>query len=141
MTLPAASRKFRSKNHAMNQRVHWWACLRCLREYGTKQKRCDCGGELVYFPSTAEMRRFRALRLEWKHGLISDLELQPSFLCVVEGVRITTYRADFRYTRDGQQVIEDVKGTTDEKYLTDEFKIKRKLVQAIFGITINIVTG
>lgn len=128
---------FRSKNDAMNRRVQSWWCLSCDKRYWTKSKTCICGStNLQYFPSEAEARRFAALKLELRCGLISDLELQPQYHIVIKGKKITTYRADFRYTKDGAQVVEDVKGS--EQHLTDLFKLKRKMVEAVYGIRILI---
>lgn len=45
-----------------------------------------------------------------------------------------TYRADFVYTKDGQQVIEDVKGSP--RMLTPEYLLKKKMMRALLGITI-----
>jgi hypothetical protein len=98
---------------------------------------CRCGStDLHYFPSEAEAKRFATLKLELRCGVISDLELQPEYHIVINGVKITTYRADFRYTRYGGQVVEDVKGS--EEYLTDLFKLKRKLVEAVYGVRLLI---
>jgi ribosomal protein L40E len=128
---------FRSKTEAMNRRVQSWFCLSCDTRHWTKPKICKCGStDLHYFPSEAEARRFAALKLELRCGLISDLELQPEYHIVMNGVKITTYRADFRYTKDGSQVVEDVKGS--EKHATSLFKLKRKMVEAEFGIRLLI---
>lgn len=128
---------FRSKTDAMNRRVQSWWCLTCNARYWTKTNTCKCGsGDLQYFPSEAEANRFAALKLELRCGLISELELQPKYNIVMNGVEITTYRADFRYMKDGKQVVEDVKGS--EQYITDVFKLKRKMVEAVFGIRITI---
>lgn len=45
-----------------------------------------------------------------------------------------TYRADFVYTKDGQRVIEDVKGSP--RMLTPEYLLKKKMMRALLGITI-----
>lgn len=129
--------KFKSKTDAMNRRVQSWWCLTCDARHYTKRKMCDCGStDLHYFPSEAEAKRFAQLKLELRSGLISDLELQPQYHIVINGLKITTYRGDFRYRRDGNLVVEDVKG--NEEYLTDLFKLKRALVEAIYGQKITI---
>jgi len=92
--------------------------------------------DLHYFPSEAEAHRFAALKLELRCGLISDLELQPYYPVVLDGTVMTTYKADFRYMRDGVQVVEDVKG--NEEYLTDLFKLKRKLIEHIYKLRLTI---
>lgn len=136
------SARFSTKHEAQNKRLHSWVCLHCNSDFTEKHKQCiECGGQLHYFPSKAELRRFRSLRLEQMAGQIESLELQPSYTIVLNGKSICTYRADFKYIRDGQRVIEDVKGTTNEKYLDPVFKLKRKLVEAVHGINIHIVRG
>ncbi len=135
-----ARRTFTSKHGAQNMRDHSWSCIKCNTTYKERTEFChSCHSPVQYFASKAELRRFRALKLEQRAGLISNLELQPSYPVVINGEKITTYRADFIYTRDEQRVVEDVKGTLDEKYLDPVFKLKRKLIEAVYGITINIV--
>ncbi|MEW8042044.1 MAG: DUF1064 domain-containing protein [Candidatus Thiodiazotropha endolucinida] len=129
--------RFKSRNHGMNARKHIWLCFDCKSTWTTKSKKCpQCGSQrFQYFPSTAEYKRYCQLRLMQNMGEISNLELQPSYPCVIEGKKVTTYRADFKYSNsNGASVVEDVKG--DE---TDVFKLKRKLVEALYGITIKIV--
>jgi hypothetical protein len=83
----------------------------------------------IRFASKKEAARYQELKLAQHAGDILDLELQPSFKLFVEGVHVTTYRADFRYrdTALGRDVVEDVKG-----FKTPEYKIKAKLFQALF---------
>ena len=129
--------KFRSKTDAMNRRVQSWWCLKCDSRVYKKKKKCSCGAsDFHYFPSEAEAKRFAQLKLELRCGTISNLELQPSYPFVVNDIKITTYKADFRYARDGEWVIEDVKGNKD--YLTDVFKYKRKMMKAFYGLEITI---
>ena len=40
---------------------------------------------------------YKELILLEKSGVISHLELQPQYDCVVDGKKICSYRADFRY--------------------------------------------
>ena len=88
----------------------------------------------IRFDSKAEARRFEVLRALEDAGKIADLRLQPAFRCVVNGTLICTYRADFSYVRDGRVVVEDVKGVE-----TREFKIKRKMVAALHGVTVETI--
>jgi len=136
--------QFKTKHEAQNKRKHSWLCMACDAVYTTKPSKglCQCGAKsLQYFPSQAELRRFYALKLELRAGLITDLELQPSYPVVINGQKVTTYKADFKYNRDGVSVVEDVKGTLNEKYLDPVFLLKRKLIEAIYGITITITKG
>lgn len=128
-----------SKVDGHKKRKASWGCLSCTNTFSQKVKTCSCGSNVHYFPSKAELRRFRVLQLEQRAESISSLELQPSFKIVLNGHKITTYRADFKYTRNGKVIFEDVKPTQNEKYLDPLFKLKKKLVEAIYGIEIEIV--
>ena len=64
-------------------------------------------------------------------GLISDLKLQVTFPLVVKEKLICKYIADFTYTENGKQVVEDVKGFKDRIY-----KLKKKLFETLFSLTL-----
>ena len=85
------------------------------------------------FASGKEAARYSELKLMERAGVISNLELQPRFPMVLNGALVTTYVADFGYDESGGHVIEDVKGVQ-----TPEFKIKAKLMAAIYNITVRI---
>ena len=87
----------------------------------------------ILFDSKAELRRFHELKLLERAGEITNLELQPRFDLVVEGVKCGFYKGDFRYvdTRTGKEVVEDVKGVK-----TPVYRLKRKLVRAIYGVDV-----
>lgn len=92
------------------------------------------------FDSRREARRYAELSLMEQVGEISGLRTQVAYELipsqkdsngkVVE--RAITYKADFVYTdKDGNQVVEDSKG-----YRTDVYKLKRKLMLYVHGITV-----
>lgn len=85
------------------------------------------------FDSQAEMRRYQELCLLRAAGEINYLAVHPSYPLVVNGVPIAIYVADFSYTETatGSEVVEDVKGVRTALY-----RIKRKLMLALHGITI-----
>lgn len=85
----------------------------------------------VKFDSKREARRWQALRLELRGGAISNLERQVSYSIEVNGRLICKYIADFVYDRDGLTIVEDSKG-----HQTADFKLKRKLMQAVHGIDV-----
>lgn len=85
----------------------------------------------IRFASTAEANRYFELRLMSRVGDVVDLELQPKYPLVVNGVKIGAYVADFRYKLNGVVVVEDVKGVK-----TPVYKLKKKLVKALYGIDI-----
>ena len=89
----------------------------------------------VTFASKAESDRYSQLKLLQRAGQISGLVCQPKFICVVGGVKVCTYIADFSYFEKDKQVTEDVKG-----YATDVFRLKRRLVEALNpGMTITLI--
>src|SRR5690348_6849374 len=90
----------------------------------------------ITFDSAAEARRYGQLRMLEQAGVVANLELQPRFPLIVNGVTIAEYRADFRY-RDpetGLVVIEDVKGGNATR--TPQYRIKRKLMRALYGVSV-----
>lgn len=107
------------------------------------------------FDSKKEYRRYRELLLMEKAGLISDLQRQVKFLLIptqyehfkrygkngkelTPGKRVVekecAYYADFVYTENGKDVVEDTKGVR-----TPEYIIKRKLMLHIHRIRIREV--
>ena len=95
-------------------------------------------GKKTFFHSQAEAVRFKQLLKLREENLITKLELQPKFPCIVNNRKVCEYRGDFSYyTKEinegiGYRIIEDVKGQ-----VTDTYKIKKPLVEALYGIKIN----
>ncbi len=87
--------------------------------------------------SLAEARRFDELRLMGKAGLITNLELQPTFVLHVGETIIGRYRADFAYD-DLQRgaCVEDVKSDPTK---TTIWRWKVKHVAAEYGVAIDVV--
>ena len=87
----------------------------------------------IRFASKKEAQRYSELKLLEKAGAICRLELQPSFDVKLNNRHICVYRADFTYWDEskGDLVIEDVKGVR-----TPVYKLKKKLVEAQYGIKI-----
>ena len=86
------------------------------------------------FASKAEANRYAELCLLKKAGVISGLILQPKYPLEVMGQKIGTYIGDFQYTEGNQLFCEDVKGVR-----TPVYNIKKKLVKALYGVTIKEV--
>lgn len=99
-------------------------------------KRTEVDG--IRFDSLAEARRYNELKLLQRAGEISELVVHPKFRIDVEGQHICDYEADFSYQpeRSYEPVIEDVKGMR-----TDVYKLKRKLVKAIWHIDITEIAA
>lgn len=102
-----------------------------LNKYGARKS----GG----YDSRKEHRRASVLKMWQRAGLISDLREQVSFQLIPaqrdkdgNHIRPCSYIADFVYKdSDGNQVVEDTKGVR-----TDVYKIKKKLMLQVYGITI-----
>lgn len=93
----------------------------------------------ITFDSKKEADRYLVLKKMESEGIISDLILQPEYLLLPKQVdangrcleRSLSYRADFSYTKDGETIVEDVKG-----FKFPEYRIKRKLMLYFHGIQI-----
>lgn len=92
----------------------------------------------ISFASKAEARRWVELQQLQAAGEIRKLRRQVRFELPVNDVLVCRYVADFVYQRKAgagwDEVVEDVKGVE-----TPEFKLKAKLMQAIYRIGIQIV--
>jgi len=88
----------------------------------------------IRFASKKEARRYQELKILEQAGHIDHLVLQEHFRIEVNGVHICDYRADFSYLEPGcVAVVEDVKGM-----ITPMFKLKQKLMRAVWGIDIRL---
>ena len=86
----------------------------------------------ITFASKKEAKRYSELKLLERAGEIGTIALQQGYDIIVCGNKICRYVSDFAYrTKDGEQVVEDVKGVR-----TSTYRLKAKLMQAIYGITI-----
>lgn len=84
----------------------------------------------ITFDSKAEAERYVELKALEEEGQIVDLQRQVKFLLIPSQIRpdgkverSCSYIADFCYWKNGEYIVEDVKG-----YPTDAYKIKRKLM-------------
>ena len=115
----------------------------------------------IEFDSKKESRRYYELKLLQQAGQITDLQLQREFELIPaqyetlerygkKGQRLKdgkrciekscVYKADFTYMKDGQLVVEDVKGYRDPASAAyAKYVIKRKLMLAVHGIKITEV--
>jgi hypothetical protein len=91
----------------------------------------------ISFPSRREANRYTELKALLRAGKISNLEVDAQNPIIydieVNGLHITNYRPDFRYydNETKRMVVCDAKG-----FRTDVYRLKRKLVRAVFGIEI-----
>ena len=90
------------------------------------------------FDSKWEAERYGQLASMQMAGVVEDLERQVKFDIIVNDHKICKYIADFVYilTHENgkkEKIIEDAKGVQ-----TTDFKIKKKLMKAVFDIEIKI---
>lgn len=90
----------------------------------------------VVYDSKAEAHRAAELETFEKAGVIRNLQRQVKFPIEINGKKVFTYIADFTYEEihNGMLVVEDVKGMR-----TPMFNLKKKCVEALYGITIKII--
>ena len=101
----------------------------------------------ITFDSLAEHRRYLELKTLQQGHVISKLQAHPQFTFVVNNLPIAKYTPDFSYhDAEGKLVVEDVKGFKKSKKtgrllprVDREFGIKKKLMLACFGITVEVV--
>lgn len=101
-------------------------------KYGNKRTTVDG----ISFDSKREAEHWSLLKVREKAGEITKLERQAKYSLDVNGVHICNYIADMVYfdNTDGRTHVVDVKG-----HVTPEFKLKAKIMKAIYGIEIEIV--
>ena len=112
------------------------------KKYGNRKVTVDG----IEFDSVKEGKRYSALMLMQRCGVISNLELQKKFTLipaqrddngkVIE--RAVKYKADFTYINsDGKIVVEDVKGYRDPSSAGyAKFVLKRKMMLYFHGIRV-----
>lgn len=114
-------------------------------KFGVRKGKYNAAGRYVgkqWCASEAEAKRAEHLIIMETAGTIQNLEFQPVYPVVVNGVPICKYKADFRYRKLDRQgrvidvIVEDVKGM-----ILDVYVIKKKLVEAQYGLTIHEIPG
>ena len=134
--------KFTSRVQGYSSRVPHWLCEHCGTLFTHKRPAVctSCRESIdkpVYFPSKKEYNRYAELKLLDRAGYIDKgtLELQPAYPLHI-GEKTFRCTFDFRYTKHGKEVVEDVKTSGTN---TDLSKIKRALAEAEHGIKVILV--
>lgn len=98
--------------------------------------------DMYVFDSVLEAKRYKQLALLEKANKISNLKLQPRFLLQEsfkkngKTHRKIEYIADFEYEKNGQTIVEDVKGKQ-----TEVFKLKHKMFEYKYSnLSLKIIT-
>lgn len=114
--------------------------FKAMHAVSTSKKRNKYGARRSGgYDSRKEHSRANELKLMQRAGLISNLREQVKYVLIPAQrdssgkllERECAYYADFVYDRDGVMVVEDTKG-----FRTPEYKIKRKLMLRVHGISI-----
>ena len=105
-----------------------------------RNKKCQYKG--IDFDSRKEMYRYIELSSMLKKGTIIDLLIQAKMKVEINKKHICYLILDFVYTdKDGHTHHEDVKAfdIKEKKFLTTPvFNLKKKMVEAYFGIKIEL---
>lgn len=108
-------------------------------KYGNRKTTVDG----ITFDSAKEAQRWQELKLLERAGQIFELQRQVPFVLIPKQERNgkvierpVVYKADFVYTENGEEVVEDVKSPATK---TREYIIKRKLLLWQYGLTIREV--
>ena len=112
-----------------------------MRKNKYRAKPCVIDG--IRFASQKEGMRYATLKQLERAGEISKLECHPEFTLfaadtrVFKLERVGKYTADFRYLDQQERVIvEDVKAPVSR---TEAYQLRKKIVEANYGITITEV--
>jgi hypothetical protein len=109
-----------------------WKANRRAQKYGNQRIVTEEGA----FDSQSEYRRWCELKLLERGGQIRNLEHHVKLPLIVNGHDCGRYEADFVYFENDKRVIEDRKG--GKATITDVFRLKQKLVFALYGIEVRI---
>lgn len=104
-----------------------WKQQRRPQKYGAVAVVTDEGR----FASQREYQHWCVSKLRQRAGEIRNLERQVKFKIEINGTHICDYIADEVYFEGQRRVVVDVKGVE-----TPEFKLKRKLMAALYGIEV-----
>jgi hypothetical protein len=85
----------------------------------------------IIFDSKREAGHYVELLTRMRAGEISDLKIQVPFPITINGKKICKYIADFTFIENGKLKVADSKGMK-----TGVYKLKKKMVEAFYGIEI-----
>lgn len=95
------------------------------------------------FDSIKEGEFYGSLKLKKQAGLIKDFKMQVKYDIVVNNIHIANYFLDFLIeNNDGSFEYVDIKGKdakTNKFIKTSVFALKKRLVEAIYGIKISMI--
>lgn len=95
-----------------------------------KRGRRACRVEGIRFTERWQADEFLGLKALERAGRITELKTHVCLPLVVNGIEVDVFVALFSYKRNGETVL------VDSGWRKDTIKLQRKLVQAIYGITV-----
>ena len=139
----AMNKQFQTYQESLGKAIHVWVCHSCgtWHEVNKPSLCMYCKNHIFeYCASKAEAKRYAELNAMKKQGLIERFQTQVKFNLKVNGISITTYRCDFLYYKNGEMIVEDVKGYTNNKNaITRLFLLQKKLMLACHGIDVKVI--
>lgn len=107
--------------------------MRPRHKYGAKATTCNSGHK---HPSKREAARCDVLHLLQRAGEITDLEVEPMFYFVIDGVQVKHpngrrlgFKPDWAYTEAGNRIAEDLKS---EPTKTEAFVLRAALFRHLY---------
>jgi len=95
------------------------------------------------FDSKKESEFYGSLKIKKQAGLIKNFKMQVPYNIVVNNIHIANYFLDFEVeNKDGTIEYIDIKGKdkkTNKFIKTGVFALKKRLVEAIYGIKISMI--
>jgi hypothetical protein len=95
------------------------------------------------FDSRKESEFYGSLKIKKQAGLIKNFKMQVPYNIVVNNIHIANYFLDFEVeNKDGTIEYIDIKGKdkkTNKFIKTGVFALKKRLVEAIYGIKISMI--
>lgn len=102
-------------------------------KYNAKKVRVDG----FIFDSKSEAARYTELKFYLRAGLISDLQIHPTYPLIVNGAKIGSFKPDFRYLNEnGTLTIEDIKSKAT---MTQVSSLRIRVFEAIYGLRVTII--
>jgi len=90
--------------------------------------------DAIRFDSQAGGEHYVWLKAEQAAGRIRELAVHPVYYLVVNDQPICRFVPDFRFVRDGQTIVEDVKSPVTAALRV--YQMKKRLLAALHGLTV-----
>ena len=122
-----------------------WRCGKCNAACETRPKdgeiclNCE-GKDFIRFDSRGEGRYWDSLIQLQLTGVVSKVERQVKYPIMQNGICVATLVADFRFFDNATGNFRTVDFKGGKATQTKDFKLKKKCVEAQYGISVEIAT-